>query len=683
MTTTLSPSPKLQFFDSEGALLAGGKLYTYAAGTSTPLATYTDSTGASANTNPVVLDARGEANVWLGASSYKFVLKTSEDSLIWTVDNISNTSALTSLAASNGSSLVGFIQSGSGAVATTVQAKLRETISVKDFGATGDGTTDDTTAVNNALVAAAGKSLYFPSGTYLCTTLTVYGGTTVYGDSPTTSIIKAKSSLSSSAALITNPNRSGTAYTYTDRGIELRNIGLNGNNLGSRTEGLLFFSKVEDALIDNCRVANVQYIGAAFAGCLSVTVSNSLFTECGNSTVTTEGGAAVWIGAASDTTESFDVSITDNSFLSNRWSAVYANGSRLSVIANYMSANQESAVFMTGNNNIISDNWISNQTKKYISASGIEAGGDNLTVTGNYIGDTDSDSISVTDLQFATITGNTLLNPGRDATTFPTAACVGIITTVASPNQPRNITIVGNNMWAPLNDAYAGVVMGGAGAAPAYLLISDNQMNGNTWTSGYAIYTAPGLSSSTQTIRDNPGVFDIFDYGGYAAGRFYAGETMSPAAASTLALSANTMYVMPFAVRQLQTWTKIGCNVTTSAVGALAYLGIYRMENGIPTKLVLDAGAVGLASTGTKEITISQPLPSGMYALVVLSNNSSVVLKAGTPSAAAIAAIGTSAVGTADTLITASRAYGTLPTTFPTVAYTTGDCPLLTLRHGV
>ena len=51
MTTMLSPSPTLQFFASRGDLLVGGKLYTYAAGTTTPLTTYTDSTGAAANTN--------------------------------------------------------------------------------------------------------------------------------------------------------------------------------------------------------------------------------------------------------------------------------------------------------------------------------------------------------------------------------------------------------------------------------------------------------------------------------------------------------------------------------------------------------------------------------------------------------------------------------------------------------
>ena len=88
-TTSLSPTPKLQFFDANGAPLVGGLLYTYEAGSTTPLASYTDSTGVSANTNPIVLDSRGEANVWLGTESYKLALYTSAGVLIWTVDNIS------------------------------------------------------------------------------------------------------------------------------------------------------------------------------------------------------------------------------------------------------------------------------------------------------------------------------------------------------------------------------------------------------------------------------------------------------------------------------------------------------------------------------------------------------------------------------------------------------------------
>lgn len=89
MTTALSPSPKQQFFTAGGVPLVAGKLYTYAAGTSTPLATYQDSSGTVSNTNPVILDSRGEANVWLTPSdAYKFVLRDSTDALIWTVDNI-------------------------------------------------------------------------------------------------------------------------------------------------------------------------------------------------------------------------------------------------------------------------------------------------------------------------------------------------------------------------------------------------------------------------------------------------------------------------------------------------------------------------------------------------------------------------------------------------------------------
>lgn len=113
--TSLSPTPKLQFFDANGAPLAGGLLYTYEAGSTTPLATYTDSTGVSANTNPIVLDSRGEANVWLDAASYKFALYDSTNVLIWTVDNI-NGSTFASNATGTGSQVAFSVLSGLSAV---------------------------------------------------------------------------------------------------------------------------------------------------------------------------------------------------------------------------------------------------------------------------------------------------------------------------------------------------------------------------------------------------------------------------------------------------------------------------------------------------------------------------------------------------------------------------------------
>ena len=110
-TTSLAPTPKLQFFDANGAPLAGGLLYTYEAGSTTPLASYTDSTGNFANTNPIVLDSRGEANVWLGAASYKFALYDSTNVLIWTVDNITG-STFASNATGTGSQVAFTVLSG-------------------------------------------------------------------------------------------------------------------------------------------------------------------------------------------------------------------------------------------------------------------------------------------------------------------------------------------------------------------------------------------------------------------------------------------------------------------------------------------------------------------------------------------------------------------------------------------
>ena len=85
-----------QFFTNTGAVLTGGKLFTYAAGTTTPQATYTSSSGNTNHTNPIILDAAGRVpggEIWLSALRYKFLLKDSNDVLIATYDNISGVGA--------------------------------------------------------------------------------------------------------------------------------------------------------------------------------------------------------------------------------------------------------------------------------------------------------------------------------------------------------------------------------------------------------------------------------------------------------------------------------------------------------------------------------------------------------------------------------------------------------------
>ena len=80
-----------QFFDDNGSPLVGGKLYSYAAGTSTLLATYTTSAGTVANTNPIILNAGGRTpnEIWQATGILlKFVLYNSDNELIGTYDGI-------------------------------------------------------------------------------------------------------------------------------------------------------------------------------------------------------------------------------------------------------------------------------------------------------------------------------------------------------------------------------------------------------------------------------------------------------------------------------------------------------------------------------------------------------------------------------------------------------------------
>lgn len=168
MAGVIATIPKFQF-SANGVPMVGGTLDTYIAGSTTPATTWQDSALTIANTNPISLDARGECVLWLDpAVVYKFVLKNAQGVIQWTQDNISNPAALANslradLAASSGASLVGFQQKGTGSVATTVQSKLRESVSITDFGAVGDGVTNDVLSIQAAINSGA-KKIIAPAG---------------------------------------------------------------------------------------------------------------------------------------------------------------------------------------------------------------------------------------------------------------------------------------------------------------------------------------------------------------------------------------------------------------------------------------------------------------------------------------------------------------------------------------
>ncbi len=80
-----------QFFDDNGNILSGGQIFTYAAGTTTPQATYTSSTGSTLNANPIILDSSGRLpeDMWVAAGlTYRFVLKDANDVQLGEYDDI-------------------------------------------------------------------------------------------------------------------------------------------------------------------------------------------------------------------------------------------------------------------------------------------------------------------------------------------------------------------------------------------------------------------------------------------------------------------------------------------------------------------------------------------------------------------------------------------------------------------
>lgn len=180
-----------QFLDGSGNVLTGGKVESYAAGTTTPQATYTTSAGNTAHSNPIILDAAGRVpsggEIWLDQNlNYKFILRNSADVLIGTYDNIygaANGLFISNLAntadPTKGDALVGFRQSNSGGnlpntVGRTVHQKLQEFVSVLDFGADPTGATSSTSAIqaaHDAAVANGFCAVYFPAGTYVITSI--------------------------------------------------------------------------------------------------------------------------------------------------------------------------------------------------------------------------------------------------------------------------------------------------------------------------------------------------------------------------------------------------------------------------------------------------------------------------------------------------------------------------------
>ena len=311
MTATLIPMlvfQPMQKSSTTGQMvpIPGGKLYTYAAGTTTPLAVYSDTTGTTPLTNPVILDANGIAQIYLGTASYKFLLTDSAGATIYPypVDNYQPESAAATLrsdlastaSAGVGDALVGVKQPFTGAFATTQHEVNSRVFNVRYFGAhsidePGYSTFDSTSAVNDAIAAAsvhsdiaAGSKVVFNPGRYLIGALATittplildFGGSYVY---PNTNggvvieIVYTNDSYNAERVVIRDVTFLGS-NTFTLIASDLVRIGKNPGyaNNGQTNEVLLENFKVWAVTTSHSLIWN--YCG------LGLTIRDGIFRGC-------------------------------------------------------------------------------------------------------------------------------------------------------------------------------------------------------------------------------------------------------------------------------------------------------------------------------------------------------------------------------------------------------------------
>lgn len=187
--------------DANDLPLSGAQWFFYATGSTTPQAVYADSALGTSLGATITADAGGKfASIYFDASkTYRGILKTAGGSTIKDVDPINKIDPLTVLDDDTGGGLIGYKRAATGTIARTVKGKFDEmSASVKDFGAVGDNSTDDTAAFQaaiNALAAGTIGSLYIPDGTYILSAKIaknqeIMTGWRIFGQSRAKTIIK-------------------------------------------------------------------------------------------------------------------------------------------------------------------------------------------------------------------------------------------------------------------------------------------------------------------------------------------------------------------------------------------------------------------------------------------------------------------------------------------------------------
>jgi len=283
MTASQPGTFNVQEFTDLGDPLVGGRLYTYTQGTTTHKTAYTNHEGTIPHTYTsdglggqyIALNARGElpAPLYLAAGSYDLALKTAAGATVWTRRADPVWDITSDLSATAGASLIGFIQSGTGAVARTVQDELRDTVKAIQFAA-GDGVTDDTAKLL-ACIATSPLSIDLVGKTYRVTAklifsvagMTIKNGTLLF-DGPITdrlANVTASNVTFEDVVFDGNNKQPRSALIYVDTGIDRpKFLNCTAKNLRCVNNGTSVLNATYALLINPYAVTNIEVVGCIF-----------------------------------------------------------------------------------------------------------------------------------------------------------------------------------------------------------------------------------------------------------------------------------------------------------------------------------------------------------------------------------------------------------------------------------